>query len=211
MLSRRTTEAAEVLKSTIEARLSAIQSDNNLKLEEIRKTVDEELHSTLEQRLGESFRIVSERLEQVHAGLGEMRTLASGVGDLKKVLMNIRARGNWGEVQVGTLLEQILTPDQYSMNVRTNPDSSERVEYAIKLPGKDSAGDPVGLPIDSKFPHQDYERLKRDAGMGGGACGAGCWARAENANNRIDPTCTTRRENFIGMVSSGRQHNLEQG
>lgn len=169
MLSRRTTEAAEVLKSTIEARLSAIQSDNNLKLEEIRKTVDEELHSTLEQRLGESFRIVSERLEQVHAGLGEMRTLASGVGDLKKVLMNIRARGNWGEVQVGTLLEQILTPDQYSMNVRTNPDSSERVEYAIKLPGKDSAGDPVWLPIDSKFPHQDYERLIQAAESGDAA------------------------------------------
>ncbi|MGA7850751.1 MAG: DNA recombination protein RmuC [Terriglobales bacterium] len=165
-LSRRTTEAVESLKGSVDLRLASIQNDNSLKLEEMRRTVDEKLQSTLEQRLGESFRIVSERLEQVHAGLGEMRTLASGVGDLKKVLMNIRARGNWGEVQVGTLLEQMLTPDQYSTNVRPNPDSNERVEYAIKLPGKDSAGDPVWLPIDSKFPHQDYERLIASAESG---------------------------------------------
>ncbi len=176
-LSRRTTEAAEGLKSSVESRLASIQSDNSLKLEEMRKTVDEKLHSTLEQRLGESFRIVSERLEQVHAGLGEMRTLASGVGDLKKILMNIRARGNWGEVQLGALLEQMLTPDQYSMNVRTNPDSNERVEYAIKLPGKDSAGDSVWLPIDSKFPHQDYERLI-EAAENGDAAGVNAHAAA---------------------------------
>jgi DNA recombination protein RmuC len=161
--------------------LASIQNDNSLKLEEMRRTVDEKLQSTLEQRLGDGFRIVSERLEQVHQGLGEMRTLASGVGDLKKVLMNIRARGNWGEVQVGTLLEQILTPDQYSMNVRTNPDSNERVEYAIKLPGKDSAGDPVWLPIDSKFPNQDYERLIQ-AAESGDAAGVSSHAAALEEN-----------------------------
>ncbi len=169
ILSQRTTEAADGLKISVDGRLASIQNDNSLKLEEMRRTVDEKLQLTLEQRLGESFRIVSERLEQVHAGLGEMRTLASGVGDLKKVLMNIRARGNWGEVQVGNLLDQMLTPDQYSTNVRVNPDSNERVEYAIKLPGKDSAGNPVWLPIDSKFPHQDYERLIQSAENGDAA------------------------------------------
>ena len=180
-LSRRTTEAAEGLKRSVDGKLTSIQSDNSLKLEEMRRTVDEKLQSTLEQRLGENFQIVSDRLEQVHAGLGEMRTLASGVGDLKKVLMNVRARGNWGEVQVGALLEQILTPDQYATNVRTNPDSNERVEFAIKLPGKDSAGDPVWLPIDSKFPHQDYERLI-EAAENGDAAGISLHAAALEDN-----------------------------
>lgn len=165
-LSNKTAAAAESLRTAVDSRLASIQSDNNRKLEEMRNTVDEKLHSTLEQRLGDGFRIVSERLELVHAGLGEMRTLASGVGDLKKVLMNIRARGNWGEVQVSTLLEQILTPDQYSKNVRTNPDSNERVEFAIRLPGRDSSGETVWLPIDSKFPNQDYERLIQAADAG---------------------------------------------
>jgi DNA recombination protein RmuC len=167
-LSRRTVEGAETLKHTVETKLSSIQSDNSLKLEQIRVTVDEKLHSTLEQRLGESFKLVSERLELVHAGLGEMRTLASGVGDLKKVLTNIKARGNWGEVQLGSLLEQMLTPDQYSKNVQTNPDSGGRVEYAVKLPGRE-AGTPVWLPIDSKFPHQDYERLIEASELGDSA------------------------------------------
>ena len=157
--SKTAAEGSENLRWAVDEKLTSIQKDNNSKLEEMRRTVDEKLQSTLEQRLGESFRIVSSQLEQVHAGLGEMRTLASGVGDLKRVLSNIRARGNWGEVQLGALLEQMLTPDQYSRNVRTNPDSGERVEYAIKLPGQDGGCDPVWLPIDSKFPHQDYERL----------------------------------------------------
>jgi len=174
-------EAAEGLKNSVDGRLASIQTDNATQLQEMRNTIDEKLQSTLEQRLGESFRLVSERLEQVHAGLGEMRTLASGVGDLKKVLMNIRARGNWGEVQIGNLLEQMLTPDQYSTNVRTNPDSSERVEYAIKLPGRDSGGGVVWLPIDSKFPHQDYDRLIESA-ENGDAAGVNAHAAALEEN-----------------------------
>jgi DNA recombination protein RmuC len=189
------TNAIEGLKSSVEARLTSIQSDNSLKLDEMRRTVDEKLQSTLEQRLGENFRIVSDRLEQVHAGLGEMRTLASGVGDLKKVLMNIRARGNWGEVQVGALLEQILTPDQYAKDVRANPGSNERVEYAIKLPGKDSAGDPIWLPIDSKFPHQDYERLI-EAAENGDAAGINLHAAALEEN-----VCAEARKIFKKYVN----------
>lgn len=158
-LANKTAESAEKLKFMIESRLVAIENNNSAKLEQMRATVDEKLHATLEQRLGENFRLVSERLEEVHKGLGEMRNLASGVGDLKKVLTNIRTRGTWGEVQLGALLEQMLTPDQYSGNVFTSPDSNERVEYAIKLPGRDGSGESVWLPIDSKFPKQDYERL----------------------------------------------------
>lgn len=126
------------------------------------RRIDEKLHATLEQRLGESFKLVSDRLEQVHRGLGEMQTLAAGVGDLKKVLTNVKTRGTWGEVQLEALLEQMLTPDQYAKNVATVPKSSERVEFAIRLPGRhDSANDaqPVWLPIDAKFPREDYERL----------------------------------------------------
>jgi DNA recombination protein RmuC len=126
----------------------------------MRSTVDEKLSSTLEQRLGESFRLVSERLEMVHKGLGEMQNLASGVGDLKRVLTNVKTRGTWGEIQLGNILEQILTRDQYSMNVATRKNSSERVEFAVKLPGKDEkGGEVVWLPIDSKFPQEDYQRL----------------------------------------------------
>jgi DNA recombination protein RmuC len=127
------------------------------KLEQIRHTVDEQLQTTLEKRLGESFKMVSERLEQVHRGLGEMQTLAAGVGDLKKLLSNVRTRGTWGEVQLGMLLEQILTPEQYATNVATTG-TGERVEFAIKLPGAEP-GSPVWLPIDAKFPKEDYERL----------------------------------------------------
>jgi DNA recombination protein RmuC len=126
----------------------------------MRETVDEKLHATLEQRLGESFKQVSERLEQVHKGLGEMQSLAAGVGDLKKVLTNVKTRGTWGEIQLGNLLEQILTPDQYDTNVVTKSGSNERVEYVIRLPGRgDSAQATVLLPIDAKFPQEDYQRL----------------------------------------------------
>jgi DNA recombination protein RmuC len=146
------------LRSTLTERLTEIQADTAKKLEEMRKTVDEKLHATLEQRLGESFKQVSERLEQVHRGLGEMQALASGVGDLKRVLTNVKTRGTWGEVQLGAIIEQVLTPDQYAKNVRTVPGGRDFVEFAIKLPGKDE-GAPVWLPIDAKFPMEDYQRL----------------------------------------------------
>ena len=148
------------LRTVVETKLAQIQTDNAGKLEEMRRTVDEKLSGTLDQRLGESFKIVSDRLEQVHRGLGEMQTLASGVGDLKKVLTNIKVRGTWGEMQLGNLLEQILAPEQYDQNVQTKPDSGERVEFALKLPGRDERdGEVVWLPIDAKFPKEDYERL----------------------------------------------------
>ncbi len=153
---------SEQLRQAVETRLSAIQSDNAAKLEEMRKTVDEKLHATLEQRLGDSFKLVSERLEQVHRGLGEMQTLAAGVGDLKKVLTNVKTRGTWGEVQLEALLEQVLTAEQYEKNVATRPKSNDRVEFAIKLPGRESGSGesrPVWLPIDAKFPLEDYQRL----------------------------------------------------
>lgn len=148
----------EALRQTVETRLAAIQGDNAKKLEEMRQTVDEKLHATLEQRLGESFKLVSDRLEQVHRGLGEMQTLAAGVGDLKKVLSNVKTRGTWGEVQLAALLEQVLTAGQYAGNVATRPGSGERVEFAIRLPGKDEES-PVWLPIDAKFPIEDYQKL----------------------------------------------------
>ncbi|WP_342612452.1 DNA recombination protein RmuC [Burkholderia ambifaria] len=150
------------VRATLEQRLKEIETNNAAKLEEMRRTVDEKLHATLEHRLGESFKLVSDRLEQVHRGLGEMQTLAAGVGDLKKVLTNVKTRGTWGEVQLEALLEQMLTPDQYAKNVATVPRSSERVEFAIRLPGRAAGtGDapPVWLPIDAKFPREDYERL----------------------------------------------------
>ena len=152
----------EQLRRAVEARLGAMQADNANKLEEMRRTVDEKLHATLEQRLGESFKLVGDRLEQVHKGLGEMQTLAAGVGDLKKVLTNIKTRGSWGEVQLETLLDQLLSSEQYGKNVATRPESSERVEFAIRLPGRaigDEEQRPVWLPIDAKFPLEDYQRL----------------------------------------------------
>lgn len=150
----------EKMRETIEEKLKYLQEDNSKKLDQMRATVDEKLNATLEQRLGESFRLVSERLEMVHKGLGEMQTLASGVGDLKKVLTNVKTRGTWGEIQLGNILEQIMTPEQYSKNVATKKNSSERVEFAVKLPGRDGEGrEAVWLPIDSKFPQEDYQRL----------------------------------------------------
>jgi DNA recombination protein RmuC len=151
-------ERFERLKMTVEGRLTAIQADNANKLEEMRRTVDEKLHATLEQRLGESFKLVSDRLEQVHRGLGEMQTLAAGVGDLKRVLTNVKTRGTWGEVQLSALLEQLLTSEQFGANVATKPGSGERVDFAIRLPGKED-GAVVWLPIDAKFPIEDYQRL----------------------------------------------------
>lgn len=159
-LTRSSEERLERVRETVETRLQTLQEDNSAKLEKMRQTVDEKLHATLEQRLGDSFRLVSERLELVHKGLGEMQTLASGVGDLKKVLTNIKVRGIFGEVQLGNLLEQVFTPEQFSRNVATRPGSNERVEFAIRLPGKDgSQGTPVWLPIDAKYPQEDYQRL----------------------------------------------------
>jgi len=150
----------EALRGTVEERLRAIQEDNAAKLEKMRETVDERLQGTLEARLGESFRAVSERLEQVQRGLGEMQALASGVGDLKKVLTNVKTRGTWGEVQLGTLLEQALTPAQFDTNVATREGSDERVEFAVRLPGRDPSDEaPVWLPIDAKFPQEDYQRV----------------------------------------------------
>jgi DNA recombination protein RmuC len=156
-LTEATNQKLEAVRTTVQERLKTLQDENALKLDQIRHTVDEQLQTTLDKRLGESFKIVSDRLEQVHRGLGEMQTLASGVGDLKKLLSNVRSRGTWGEVQLGMLLEQMLTPDQYATNVATTG-TSERVEFAIKLPGGELEGC-VWLPIDAKFPKEDYERL----------------------------------------------------
>ncbi len=152
------TQNLKGIQDTIEKQLRAIREDNTKQLNEMRKTVDEKLQSTLEKRLGESFKQVSERLEQVHKGLGEMQNIASGVGDLKKVLSNVKTRGVLGEYQLGNILEQILTPDQYGMNVATRKGSQAHVEYAIKLPGK-STDDEVWMPVDSKFPIESYEIL----------------------------------------------------
>ncbi len=157
-LTQSTEQKLERMRETVQMQIGSLQEDNSRKLEAMRQTVDEKLHATLEKRLGESFQMVNERLEQVHKGLGEMQTLANGVGDLKKVLTNVKTRGTWGEIQLGTLLEQILAPAQYESNVATKPGSAERVEFAIVLPGRDDAGN-VYLPVDAKFPQEDYQRL----------------------------------------------------
>jgi DNA recombination protein RmuC len=149
---------AEVRK-TLEEKIKDLQTDNSARLEEMRKTVDEKLHATLEQRLSESFKQVSERLEKVHQGLGEMQQLATGVGDLKRVLTNVKTRGTWGEVQLEMLLEQVLTADQYAKNVETIPGTGARVEFAIRLPGPEDGRTPMWMPIDAKFPKEQYERL----------------------------------------------------
>jgi DNA recombination protein RmuC len=149
----------ESMRNRLEAQLKELQTGNESKLEQMRQTVDEKLHSTLEKRLGESFKLVSDRLEAVQRGLGEMKSLADGVGDLKRVLTNVKERGTWGEYQLGAILEQILTPEQYE--ARFHPkEGAEQVEYAVRLPGRGGPGDePVWLPIDAKFPKEDYERL----------------------------------------------------
>ncbi|MCE9597805.1 MAG: DNA recombination protein RmuC [Spirochaetia bacterium] len=155
-MSRLQQQSLDTMRKTVEDRLRLLQEDNVKKLEEMRATVDEKLQSTLERRLSDSFRLVSERLEQVHKGLGEMQHLAVGVGDLKKVLANVKTRGNWGEIQLSLLLEQILSPDQYDKNVRTRTTGNDFVEFAIKIPIHDQI---MWLPVDSKFPQEVFDRL----------------------------------------------------
>lgn len=147
------------LRNKLDEKLSELRRENTQKLDEMRQTVDEKLQSTLEKRLGESFKIVSDRLEKVHQGLGEMQNLASNVGDLRRTLTNVKTRGTWAEIQLSNILSDMLTSEQYIENAQVKPNSMERVEFAIKLPGKDEDGSPVLLPIDSKFPTEDYERL----------------------------------------------------
>ena len=158
-LTKDTKDGLEKNRDTLEKKLADIQKQNEEKLEQMRVTVDEKLHDTLEKRLNESFQSVSSQLESVYKGLGEMQTLASGVGDLKKVLSNVQSRGNLGEIQLGAILEQILSPDQYDKQVKIKEASGERVDYAIKLPNKNNPDEPLLLPVDSKFPSADYIRL----------------------------------------------------
>lgn len=157
-MTERNEEKLEKMRTTVEAKMTSIQENNTKQLEQMRLTVDEKLQNTLENRLGQSFKMVSERLEQVHKGIGEMQALASNVGDLKRIMSNVKTRGIWGEIQLGNLLEQIFTVEQYEQNVATKPGSNDRVEFAIKLPGSKEDG-PIMLPIDSKFPQEDYQRL----------------------------------------------------
>ena len=169
----------DALRRTLEERLDLLRADNAQKLEQMRSTVDEKLQATLEQRLGESFKQVSERLEQVHKGLGEMQTLATGVGDLKRVLTNVKSRGTWGEVQLGVAARRDADPGQYAKNVATRPGlASERVEFAIKFPGRSDDGTPCWLPIDAKFPLDDWQRLQDAHRARRRRCGRGEPARA---------------------------------
>jgi DNA recombination protein RmuC len=196
-LHRFGTAQAEQLRALTEAndkRLAQIQTDNAAKLDQMRATVDEKLSATLEQRLGESFKQVAERLEQVHKGLGEMQTLARDVGSLQRVLTNVKTRGSFGEVQLAALLADVFTPDQYAKNVATVPGSNERVEFAIRLPGRGEAAVPVWLPIDAKFPREDYERLL-DAQERADKEGAEASARSIEQRLRLE--ARTIREKYI--------------
>lgn len=185
-------QQAEQLRATLNERLAAIQSDNAAKLEEMRKTVDEKLHATLEARLTQSFQLVSERLDLVHRGLGEMQTLAADVGDLKRVFTNVKTRGTWGEVQLDSLISQLLTAEQYAKNVATRPNSNERIEFAVRLPG--SGDKPLWLPIDAKFPLEDYQRLL-DAHEAADLDAAEAAARA--LETRLRNEAKTIREKYI--------------
>ncbi len=184
---------AEV-RQTVESRLAALQLGNEAKLEQMRATVDEKLHATLEQRLGESFKQVAERLEQVHQGLGEMKNLARDVGALNRVLTNVKTRGIFGEVQLAGLLEQVFTPEQYAANVATVPGSNERVEFAIKLPGQRDDGAPLWLPIDAKFPREDYERLLDAQDR---ADAAGVEAAGKAIENRLRLEARSIRDKYV--------------
>ncbi|MDP3086046.1 MAG: DNA recombination protein RmuC, partial [Rubrivivax sp.] len=188
-----------VMGQAVETRLLALQQDNEKKLEQMRATVDEKLHATLEQRLGDSFRQVAERLEQVHRGLGEMQALARDVGALNRVLTNVKTRGIFGEVQLGGLLEQVFTPEQYARNMATVPGSAERVEFAIGLPGQRADGLPLWLPIDAKFPREDYERLL-DAQERADPVAAEAAARALETRLRLE--ARTIREKYVAPPHS---------
>lgn len=192
-LSDKQERAQVALKQTVEGRLDAIRSESATKLEEMRRTVDEKLQSTLETRLGESFNRVVEQLERVHKGIGEMQTLAAGVGDLKKVLSNVRVRGTFGEVQLAMLLEQFLSPEQYVKNAQVKEGSQERVEFAIRFPGRDVDGE-VLLPVDAKFPQDDYERLLAAAELGDAEAVA---AAAKDLENCIKLFARTIRDKYI--------------
>lgn len=170
-LTRMNESKLEAMRETIEGKLASLQTENNAKLEQMRLTVDEKLHATLERRLGESFKLVGERLELVHKGLGEMQSLASGVGDLKKVLTNVKTRGTMGEIQLDALLEQTLAPEQYERSAAIRRSTAERVDFVVKLPDKTDEGRHVLLPIDAKFPLEDYQRLM-DAQEAGDAAAA---------------------------------------
>ena len=187
---RRLTE----VRSAVEQRLTVLQQGNEQKLEQMRATVDEKLHATLEQRLGESFKQVAERLEQVHRGLGEMQGLARDVGSLNKVLNNVKTRGTFGETQLAGLLEQVFTPEQYGTNVETVPNTGARVEFAIRLPGQRADGVPLWLPIDCKFPREDYERLV-DAQNDADAAAAEAAAKAIELRLRAE--AKTIREKYV--------------
>ena len=182
------------VRQAVDARLQALQEGNEKKLDQMRATVDEKLHATLELRLGESFKQVAERLEQVHRGLGEMQTLARDVGALNRVLTNVKTRGVFGEVQLAALLEQVFTPEQYATNVATVPGSKDRVEFAIKLPGQRDDGAPLWLPIDAKFPREDYDRLV-DASARGDLALMEQSAKAIEARLRIE--ARTIREKYV--------------
>jgi DNA recombination protein RmuC len=181
------------IRTTLEGRLQSLQAGNEAKLDQMRATVEEKLQSTLETRLGESFRLVSERLEQVHQGLGEMQTLAAGVGDLKRVLGNVKVRGTFGEAQLGGLLEQVLLPEQYAINQATRPGSNERVEFAVRMPGR-GGGDTLWLPIDAKFPAEDYERLQAAQEQGDPVL---VEAAAQALENRIKIDARNIRDKYI--------------
>lgn len=194
-LTEKNEQRLDSLRGVVETKLSQIQTDNAGKLEEMRRTVDEKLSGTLDRRLGESFKLVSERLELVQKGLGEMQTLASGVGDLKRVLTNVKVRGTWGEMQLGNLLEQILAPEQYAQNVQTKPGSGERVEFALRLPGRDEQdGRDVWLPIDAKFPKEDYERLIEAAERGDAVA---VEAAAKELENRVKLEAKDIRDKYL--------------
>lgn len=183
---------AEV-RGTLDAQLKALQADNAAQLERMRATVDEKLQATLETRLSSSFKLISERLEAVQRGLGEMQTLATGVGDLKRVLSNVKTRGTFGEVRLGALLEQVLTPEQYAANVATVPGSNERVEYAIRLPGADRDTQ-VWLPIDAKFPVEDYQRLLDAQEQADGDAAS---AAAAALQRRVEDEAKTIRQKYV--------------
>ncbi|GEJ58543.1 DNA recombination protein RmuC [Anaeromyxobacter diazotrophicus] len=188
----------EALRRAVDEKLAALQQESARQLEEMRRTVDEKLQGTLEQRLGEAFRLVGERLEAVQRGLGEMQTLASGVGDLKKVLSNVKVRGTWGEIQLGHLLAQVLAPEQYAANVTTRPHASERVEFAVRLPGGER-GEEVLLPIDSKFPVEDYQRLVEASERGDAAAVEACGRQLEA---RLEACAQDIRDKYLNPPST---------